>query len=357
MLLLIALSGCGAEPGGPARGRSVTIGLAVQEGCVSAISAATLAVGPEGSAQEFEASIGSGQAALVFPGIEVEQGQVLFAVSVISDNGTELYGKDTTVNIDESTFDVDLTLEKRNAVLEVCPGNLALDRGNNFQDTLEIINRGIGTLAYEAVSPDCSGEPCLSFNPPTGSAAAGVVGRVVDSLIRMAPAGSVEMRVQSPVGSVPIIVTLPQLPDVVVDAFTTTGDLIYNPDFTRFELPINVTFRNDGNTPAGIFKITAEYTDESSETFVAQFQVGAAPAFYPFTEAPLAGGGTVTLAGSVYWPDFVGGQDVELRIEGDTCSGDEFIPPYCRVDEFNEANNFSQDITVSIPPPPPPPIP
>lgn len=349
MLSLLGLSACaGGDPGGPGGGRSVTIGLGVQQGCVSAISEAVLMVGPEGSAGEFHEPIAPDQSTVTFNGIEVEQGSVPFSVSVMSDNGTELYGKDTTVSIDAGTFDVDLIPEKRSPVLEVCPGHITLDRSGNFQATLEIINRGIGTLTYQAESPDCPAGPCLSFNPPAGNVDAGEINQVVDSLAHIAPTTSLEMRVQSPVGSVPVTVTLGQLPDVVVGAFEITGDFSFNFELDALELPASLTVRNDGNVPADVFKIAIEYSNTDGVVFPIIFSAPVGDGFFAFTEAPLAPGETATIAGSILWPDSDSNQFVRLRVEADSCRG-EPDPFPCRVDEFDERNNFSQDIPIQVP--------
>jgi hypothetical protein len=160
LLAIAVLAGCGdADTGGPGAGPSVTIDLrslqaspagALQTNCVTAIAEAILNAGA-GSEQRLP--IPPGASSVTFNDVNVDQGAVPFSVSITSDNGTELYGKDTTVRIEDSTFSVAITVDKRGPVLQVCPGQIRLDRGNDifprdFVALLEVVNRGIGTLTY-----------------------------------------------------------------------------------------------------------------------------------------------------------------------------------------------------------------
>jgi hypothetical protein len=350
LLFLIALSACeSADTGGPSARRSVTIDLralqappagSLQTDCVSAIAEAVLRAGPAGSARELRVSVPAGASSVSFNDIEVEQGMVPFSVSVTSDNGTELYGKDTTTQIDDSTFSIALTVDKRGPVLQVCPGHITLDREGSFQEALEVINRGIDTLTYEAESPDCPGGPCISFDRPVGTVDVRLPGRIVDSLIRMAPAASVEMRVRSPVGSVPIVVRLGQLPDIVVAAFAATDTISFNQELNRFELPVSITLRNDGNVAADTFFVGALSTFADTVGVAAQLTS-------PSTKAPIAPGESETIADTVSWDTGFQGDSLRLHLWADACTSDG--PSPCRIDEFSETNNFSQDILVSLP--------
>jgi hypothetical protein len=38
-----------------------------------------------------------------------------------------------------------------------------------------------------------------------------------------------------------------------------------------------------------------------------------------------------------------------LKAIADSCSGDEFMPDYCRVEESNETNNESTPISIALP--------
>lgn len=355
LLAIAVLAGCGdADTGGPGAGPSVTIDLrslqaspagALQTDCVTAIAEAILNAGA-GSEQRLP--IPPGASSVTFAPVNVDQGAVPFSVSITSDNGTELYGKDTTVRIDDTTFSVAMTVDKRGPVLQVCPGHITLDRGNQFGEfveLLEVVNRGIGTLTYQAESPDCPAGPCLDFSEPTGSVDGGGTHPFFTGLVRMSTSTSLEMRVQSPVGSVPVAVTLGQLPDVVVESAEVTGLPVIN-DSQEREVPVTVTVRNDGNVPADSFKVGAEFSVSVDDTTGTAFLVpdrGGSEAFAP---RPFAPGATITFRGVVVFEPREG--PVTLRMKGDTCFGDDLVEP-CRIDEFDENNNLSQDLRVTLP--------
>jgi len=153
----------------------------------------------------------------------------------------------------------------------------------------------------------------------------------------------VQMRVRSSVGSVPITVTLPQLPDLVVAAFDSTDFPFFNE--SEFELAVSVTIRNDGNVPADTFLVAAMYTS-AVDTFGVHL---VAARFTPSsTTAPIAPGKSETIAGTVFWGADLQGQTLRLHMLADACSSDGPTP--CRIDEFNENNNASQEIQVHLPP-------
>jgi hypothetical protein len=361
LLAIAVLAGCGgADTGGPGAGPSVTIDLrplqaspagALQTDCVTAIAEAILNAGA-GSEQRLP--IAPGALSVTFEDVDVDQGAVPFSVSITSDNGTELYGKDTTVRIEDTTFSVAMTVDKRGPVLQVCPGHITLDRGNQFADFVELLevrNRGIGTLTYQAESPDCPAGPCLDFSEPTGSVDGGGTHPFFAGLVRMSTSTSLEMRVQSPVGSVPVAVTLGRLPDVVVESAEVIGTPVTNDSGDR-EITVTVTVRNDGNVPADSFKVAAEYdTPAFTDTSGARFSVPDNEGSAAFAPGPFAPGATITFTGVVVVTNSDAVGAATLRMKGDSCFGDEELepPPFCRVDEFDENNNLSQDLPVTLP--------
>jgi hypothetical protein len=138
-----------------------------------------------------------------------------------------------------------------------------------------------------------------------------------------------------------------RFPDLVVTRVRIAGPAAVKADGT-VELPIRVTVRNRGNAAARIFKISVEYTELAGGTYGVAFTVpGQASAWYPFTNAPLAAGRSVTFSGKLTF--LARGQIVSLRAKADSCSGDEFMPDYCRVLESNEGNNQSAAIAVALP--------
>jgi hypothetical protein len=152
--------------------------------------------------------------------------------------------------------------------------------------------------------------------------------------------------------SVPVTVSLPP-PDLFVVTFkTTTPDVEYGSD--GFEVPVRAIIRNQGGLKADVFKVSTEFTG-SSGTFVAPFTVqGQTNTWYPYTSAPLVPGGDVTFEGKVILSYSLAGQALSLNAIADSCSGDEFMPDYCRVQESNEGNNVSNPILLLLPAAPTP---
>jgi hypothetical protein len=134
-------------------------------------------------------------------------------------------------------------------------------------------------------------------------------------------------------------------PDLIVSNFEATGPA--TPVGENIEMPAKVTVRNQGNAAAGIFKVSAEYTDAQG-TFATPFTVGQ-EIWYPTTTANLAAGEEITFEGKIVFT-VADNEEVTITVIADSCSGDEFMPEYCRVKESNEANNTSVPLTVSLPP-------
>jgi len=318
-----------------------------QETCASVIAQGVLRVSSQGGTPpELRKDIPAGSATIRFDAIQVEQGPVQFSADILSNNGTVLYDGNTSAQIDAATFSMPLTLEKRKPVLQVCPDHVTLDPSHSF--ALAVSNRGIGVLTYQVALPACETGPCigLATRPEDVPAGGSTVFRA--GLLRTAPQASVELRLQSPEGVVPVVVPLPKLPDLVIESAEIGG-----PEFTEegnVELPIFVQIRNDGNVAAGPFKLAATYAQGKEPFFlVAPFVVpGQKSMIYPATNAPLDPGGVVSFQGNIL---FLSARNtvITLRIETDSCSGEELTPDYCHVNEFNEANNFSDDIVTSLP--------
>ena len=139
-------------------------------------------------------------------------------------------------------------------------------------------------------------------------------------------------------------------PDLVVTEFRLTGRPTVNQQ-KSVEVPIRVVIRNQGQTPAKIFKTAVEYKDPKSQnTYVVAFNVpGQSDSWYPLTKGPLPPNAEVAFSGKVTFHPSVRGVTVDLRAMADSCSGDEFMPKHCRVDETNEGNNYSKPIAVKLP--------
>ncbi len=138
-------------------------------------------------------------------------------------------------------------------------------------------------------------------------------------------------------------------PDLVVTRFAQAG----TPTLTRdgnVEVPVRMTVRNQGSTAAAIFKSSTQYTTADGDTFVAAFTVpGEAEIFYPWTDGPLGAGREVSFSGVVTFLSSLRGQTVSLTGLADSCSGDEFVPDFCRVEESDEDNNLSTAAEISLP--------
>lgn len=137
-----------------------------------------------------------------------------------------------------------------------------------------------------------------------------------------------------------------EMPDLIVTDFETTGAPFFRQD-QGVSVPVRVTVKNQGNANAGIFKVSLHYTG-SQGTFAVAFQVeGQDNLWYPYTSANLSPGNEVTFEGNALF--IHGNETVSLWALADSCSGDEFMPDYCRVDESNETNNESDAIAVILP--------
>jgi hypothetical protein len=147
--------------------------------------------------------------------------------------------------------------------------------------------------------------------------------------------------------SVPVTIIPPVPPDLVVVTLKAAGPVEYVSG--NFEVPVRAIIRNQGGAKADIFKVSVEYTG-SSGTFVAPFSVkGQGSIWYPYTSAPLVPGGDVTFEGKVILSGSLEGEAVSLSAMADSCSGDEFMPNYCRVEESNEGNNVSNATQFMLP--------
>jgi uncharacterized protein YkwD len=135
--------------------------------------------------------------------------------------------------------------------------------------------------------------------------------------------------------------------DLVVTRLERTGSPTLRGDV--IEVPIRVVVRNQGTSAAGTFKVSTEYTARGdSRAYAVAFTVpGQTDIWYPRILS-LAAGRDITLNGKVSFLNSLRGREVSLQAIADSCSGDEFMPPYCRVRESNESNNRSTPITLSL---------
>ena len=143
-----------------------------------------------------------------------------------------------------------------------------------------------------------------------------------------------------------VTITVRSGPDLVVTSLKRTGSGIVNSE-GQFEVPIQVVVKNQGDTEAGIFKVSTEYT-YSRGTFAVPFTVPRQNnIWYPYTKKPLLPGGEVMFEGTVTIS--TKNEKISLTAIADSCSGDEFMPKYCRIKESNEINNKFSLMLVTIP--------
>jgi hypothetical protein len=140
----------------------------------------------------------------------------------------------------------------------------------------------------------------------------------------------------------------PGKPDLVVTTLETTGSGSVGLD-NAFKLPIRVVVKNQGDAAAGIFKVATEYTGLQGSFAVAFEVAGQASVWYPFTSGSLAPGSEISFEGYAHFYPGLSDMTVSLWAIADSCSGDEFMPDYCRVDESDETNNESTAISVYLP--------
>ncbi len=145
----------------------------------------------------------------------------------------------------------------------------------------------------------------------------------------------------------PTNTTIPQ-PDLIVSSLTVAGAPIINFE-NRVELPIRVIVRNQGSMAANIFKVSVSYT-ELDGTFVVAFTVpGQSSSWYPRTDDLLLSGGEFVFEGFLAFHPAVHNQTVTLQAFADSCSGEEFTPDFCRIEESNENNNASAPVSAVLP--------
>jgi hypothetical protein len=140
----------------------------------------------------------------------------------------------------------------------------------------------------------------------------------------------------------------PRQPDLVVQLFYQPGSATVSATGS-VELPVRAVVRNIGNAAADIFKVSAHYAVAGGK-FVAPFTVrGQESIWYAYTSEPLEPGAAVVFEGIVTLPAALQGSVVSLTVVADSCSGDEFMPAYCRVEESNEDNNESATLLATLP--------
>lgn len=144
------------------------------------------------------------------------------------------------------------------------------------------------------------------------------------------------------------------LPDVVVSSLSLGTPVVRSDGGVAVRAYVVV--RNQGTTAAGRFKLSAEAMGNAiapTSFFTVSLQaisgVVADGAWYVWTANSLAAGASASFTARIFFSRNWRGRTIRARILGDSCAGDEFMQPYCRVRETSEANNYSASRTLVLP--------
>lgn len=137
-------------------------------------------------------------------------------------------------------------------------------------------------------------------------------------------------------------------PDLVVTSFEITGAPIIDIE-DRVVLPVRVIVKNQGDADADVFKVSTSYTGSRDMHVVAFTVPKRSHPWYPYTWDSLEAGAELTLDGTVTFDPSLHDATVALFAIADSCSGEEFMPGYCRIEESDEGNNQSQPVSVTLP--------
>ena len=137
--------------------------------------------------------------------------------------------------------------------------------------------------------------------------------------------------------------------DVVSPLIEFTGPPTINAQ-GHIEVPLRAIVANQGTTDVPIFKQAVYFENASIGPYVVSYNVpGQTNIWYPFTSGVMVSGDQEEFNGTLTFLSFYSGETVDVYLEADSCSGDEFMPPYCRVDETNEGNNLSPPLSLTLP--------
>jgi hypothetical protein len=151
-----------------------------------------------------------------------------------------------------------------------------------------------------------------------------------------------------PSGVIGTATLAPRLPDLRVTQITADTPT-FEDDGSVANLPLKVTVKNFGGPTDENFKTSVDVVVGSGQRFVRPFTVtGQRDIWYPW-QSGLGSGEEVTFSGNlqigVPGGDSLYGQSATIIALADSCSGDEFMPSYCRVEESIENNNENEITT------------
>jgi hypothetical protein len=226
---------------------------------------------------------------------------------------------------------------------------------NEGDSDLDVEDIRIDRREFAVLEEDCRGRPI----PPNQSCRVilGFValdrGRVDGQLVVVDSAeGSPHTVPLSGFGAV-------DLPDLLIRDLRLNGDPVLGPN-GEILVPVLVVVANEGDVAAVPFKVAAEYTSASlrvSGPFLAFFQPEETESVvggdgFAFTTDELSwipGENEIPITGMVVFSESRQGDEVEIFAVADSCAGEEFVPDECRVSEFDENNNRSSGVRVTLP--------
>jgi hypothetical protein len=147
------------------------------------------------------------------------------------------------------------------------------------------------------------------------------------------------------------------LPDLVVRDLRLNGDPVLGPE-GEILVPVLMVVANEGDVPAVPFKVAVEFTSARlGGPFLAFFQPEETERIsgedgYAFTTEELSwipGENETLITGMVVFSESRQGDEVDIFAVADSCAGEEFVPEECRVAEFDEDNNESSRVKVTLP--------
>lgn len=123
----------------------------------------------------------------------------------------------------------------------------------------------------------------------------------------------------------------------------------------NFLIPISATVQNQGRDLAGRFKVAADFSPTAGSLFFAPMQYIGSPTnsfqgdqAYIWSRHAFPVAMARTFSAIVRIPKSYAGRTVGIRLHVDSCSGEEFMPDYCRIDESREDNNFSRRWSIRL---------
>lgn len=320
---------------------------------VSAFDSLILRVQDKKNTFRFAHKIQPAENTVVFD-INVLAGEVAFDAELLSNTGTRLYAGSVQRKLDANDFAATVPLLPQTAVMLVEPDSLVAEC-NREEGNLTIRNIGSTDLRWfvadvAPLNASCLSASCLEFFPDNGNVRPGSSQSVSVFSCQAAPGDRFRVRLGSNTGFVELsVLTIVRLPDLVVTELAATGSPRVNQN-QSVELPIRVQVENRGFAPAGTFKLAAEFSRPDGIFLVVPFTVpGQESSWFPFSTQPLASGASLEFSGILTFPSSVRSVTVSIRVIVDSCAGEELQPAYCRVLEFDENNNISASISVSLP--------